>query len=377
MRSKIVILSAFLSPFRSGAEACAEEVALHLSDRYDITIVTARLRRDLPKKDVLGGRVSVRRVGVGVGFDKWLFPFLAPLICRGIAPPFDSAHGLRRCYAPTDRPVLIHAVLETFAGLALYFCQWIVPGAKRLLTLQTLNRRFLKGPIVRSAHAVTAISHALAESAASLGREDVTVIPNGIPLDRIDDACRHTERVPGRILFVGRLERMKGVDVLLQAFARVVEVCHGMPLHLRIVGDGSLRSQLTAHSSQLGIAEHVIFAGYIPVPEVYREFAEAEVFCGLSRSEALGNVFLEAQAAGCAVVATRVGGIPEIVEDGVTGILVPPDDATAARSALGRLLKDAGFRRLLADRARAGARAYDWAVIAERYAEVYEALIER
>ena len=205
MKPRVIILSAFLSPFRSGAEACVEEVALHLADRFAITIVTAKLTRNLPRKDSLQGKVAIQRVGLGLRIDKWLFPFLAPFTCRSIAR-----------YAPTGSPVIIHAILETFAGLALHFCMWMLPSAKRLLTLQTTNRSFLKKVVLRSPHAVTAISSVLKEQAEALGRSDVTVIPNGV-----DTASFPVqEKVPGRVLFVGRLERMKGVDTLLAAFAK-------------------------------------------------------------------------------------------------------------------------------------------------------------
>ncbi len=105
-----------------------------------------------------------------------------------------------------------------------------------------------------------------------------------------------------------------------------------------------------------------------------REYAEAEIFCGLSRSEALGNVFLEAQAAQCAVLATTTGGIPEIIDDGVTGILIAPDDPGAATDALTRLLEDPALRERLGSAGRKNAEQYDWSLLAERYATVYEEL---
>ena len=166
---------------------------------------------------------------------------------------------------------------------------------------------------------------------------------------------------------------MKGVDTLLGAFAKI---CEEFPqAHLRIVGDGSLRSPLPALSSRLGIAGRVTFVGYIPHPEVYKEYAQAQIFCALSRSEALGNVFLEAQAAGCAVIGTRVGGIPEIVDDGKTGILVPSSDVQAATKALRRLLKDDALRARLVEEGRRSAVQYDWGPIAERYAQIYSATL--
>lgn len=361
MKPKIIILSAFFSPLRSGAEACAEEVALRLHGQYDIAIITARMRRDLPKKDMLQGRVPVQRVGFGFGFDKWLFPVLGAFAVRRVAG---------------KEAVIIHAILETFAGLALHFCKYLVPSAKRLLTLQTTNRSFLKGLIIRSADKVTAISSALVKIVGDLGRNDVTLIPNGIDLKHIPNVAE----VEGRVVFVGRLEKWKGIDVLLRAFVRIkcpMPNDQGIPksqapiLRLRIVGEGSQRKPLEKLAGDLGISDRVTFTGFIPVPQVYKEFAEAEIFCGLSRSEALGNVFLEAQAAGCAVIGTEVGGIPDIVKDGETGLLVPPDDAEAAADALKKLLEDEDLRRRLAQAGVENAKGYDWDNISEKYSEVY------
>jgi glycosyltransferase involved in cell wall biosynthesis len=116
----------------------------------------------------------------------------------------------------------------------------------------------------------------------------------------------------------------------------------------------------------------VVFVGFVSVPRVYDEFAQAEVFCGLSRSEALGNVFLEAQAAGCAVIGTRVGGIPEIIEDGHTGFLVPHSDPAAAAEVLQKLITDAELRQRLAEEGRQNAEQYDWLFLSEQYKLIYQ-----
>lgn len=375
MKPRIVILSAFLTPFRSGAEACAEEVPLRLTDRFHCTIITARLRRNLPVRDILrfgdapagvsptgGEGISVIRVGVGMPLDKWLYPFLAPLVAR------------------KQQPHVIHAILETFAGLALHMCRWTCPQAKRLLTLQTTNRSFLKGCIARSADRVTAISTALARSAQCLGCPAVEVIPNGTDVHALHSACARHAKVRGRVLFVGRLERMKGVDILLQAWREARAIAHsaggapGSPLvhaRLHIVGDGSQRGMLERLARRLGVASSVTFLGRLDGAALLREYAEAEIFCGPSRSEALGNVFLEAQAAGCGVIATNVGGIPDIVENDVNGILVPPEDVRALGQALIRMLGDAPLRARCAQAGIERSRSYDWQRIAERYAALY------
>lgn len=367
MKPRIVILSAFLTPMRSGAEACAEEVALRLADRYDITIVTARLNRFLPRKDMLrpppgrgtppGEGTIVIRVGFGCALDKWLYPFLAPFVVRRL------------------QPQIIHAILESFAGLALVFCQWsVLSPARRLLTCQSTNTSFLLGTIHRAAHRVTVISRVLKDRAKKYGKPDAILIPNGIPLSVIHDVCLHTKKIPGRILFVGRLEPMKGVDTLLEAFGNLKTVTGNV--HLRIVGDGSLKKSLLRQYAHLIESGRVIFVGFVPVPQVYQEFAQAQIFCGLSRSEALGNVFLEAQAAGCAVVATDTGGIPDIVEHGRTGILVPPDNPESAAVAIETLLHDHEQREALVNAGQENARQYDWGSIAQRYAEVYRDFLQ-
>ncbi len=365
MKPRIVILSAFLTPFRSGAEACVEEVPLRLFARYDFTIITAKLRRDLPRRFLLHGSIPVMRIGIGHPVDKWLFPFLAPFAARRL------------------RPDIVHAVLESFAGLALVFCRILAPSAKRILTCQSTNTHLFIPLMHRHADRVTAISSVLMERGKSFGRDDITLIPNGISIAEIAHARGRHKRQAGRILFVGRLEQMKGVDTLLTAFAEIVNSgqwtvgSEGRSPSLRIVGDGSLRTELERLSRELGIADRVTFAGYLSPPALYDEFASAEIFAGLSRSEAFGNVFAEAQAAGLAVVATNVGGIPDIISDGVTGLLVPPDDPTAASAAIVSLLTDQAECLRLAAAGEESAKTFDWSVITERYAHLYDALFAR
>ncbi|MDD5042036.1 MAG: glycosyltransferase family 4 protein [Candidatus Peribacteraceae bacterium] len=361
MKPRVVLLSAFLTPFRSGAEACTEEIAHRLWEQFDITIVTARLTRTLPDDDPFRGHVKVVRVGFGRAIDKWLFPFLAPFAVR------------------RAQPQIIHAVLESFAGLAMVFSKWIFPRAKAILTCQSTNTSFLLRLMHRRADCVTVISRVLLTRAQGFGRSDALLIPNGIEMPAIERARADLKKIPHRILFVGRLEPMKGVDVLLRALARLLEmrkVSGGENyVHLRIVGRGSEERALKQLAHDLKLADHVTFTGFVPTPRVFEEFAQAQIFCGLSRSEALGNVFLEAQAAGCAVIATQTGGIPDIVEDGRTGFLVPPDDAEAAAQAMQRLLLDSRQWQELAQAGMAGAKTYAWQGIVGRYEEVYRRLL--
>jgi glycosyltransferase involved in cell wall biosynthesis len=163
---------------------------------------------------------------------------------------------------------------------------------------------------------------------------------------------------------------MKGVDTLLRALKRAVAGL-SPSVHLRIVGDGSEKEKLLTLTRELEIDHRVQFAGKIPHDQVAQEYAAAEIFAGLSRSEALGNVFLEAQAAGCAVLATRVGGIPDIVHDDESGLLIAADDEEAAALALRKLLTDTPLRARLVKGGLAHASRYDWTEITAQYRAVY------
>ncbi|MBM3230713.1 glycosyltransferase family 4 protein [Candidatus Peregrinibacteria bacterium] len=352
MKKKVVILSAFLTPFRSGAEACAEEVPLILSEEYDFVIITSRMRRSLPKRDMLQGKIPVIRVGIGIArVDKWLYPFLASLEAR------------------KHKPDIVHAILETFAGLGLLLCKFTVPSAKRILTCQTTNRSFFKGTIVRSAETVTAISNHLADIVRKLGRGDVVIIPNGIHVKQFAEATRTYTKVPGRILSVGRLEKMKGVDLLLKAFAKL----NDSSATLRIVGNGTQRAVLTALAKELGIHDRTTFVGHVPPADLYREYAEADVFCGFSRSEALGNVFIEAMAAECVVLASDIGGIKEIVpqESRITLDSSPEIVASRLQECF---MKDESARSTIRQSMMHN---FNWSVIAPQYAALYDRLLSR
>ncbi len=158
---------------------------------------------------------------------------------------------------------------------------------------------------------------------------------------------------PGVVVFVGSLTYVKGVDVLLNALASLPP---DRRPSVRLVGpavDETFAKSLMAQTRRDGLASSVTFVGSLPPDEVAREMSEAAVVVVPSRSEALPRVVLEALAAGAPVVASNVGGVPEIVQDGVTGILVPPGDVQALASALDRVLANDALRHELSSSGRA------------------------
>ena len=165
-----------------------------------------------------------------------------------------------------------------------------------------------------------------------------------------------------RVLAVGRLVAKKGLDVLVDACAILAR--RGVPLRLDIVGEhGDQASELAARVSRHGLSDAVTIRGPMTQAALIEEYRRASVFClpcrvaGDGDRDGIPNVLMEAMACGLPVVTTPVSGIPELLEHGINGLFVPPDDASATADALLRLHDDAPLAARLAAAARAQVRA--------------------
>jgi glycosyltransferase involved in cell wall biosynthesis len=225
-----------------------------------------------------------------------------------------------------------------------------------------LHRALLRW-VLRSADAVACTSQALQTRVRNLIGPGCTTALTPFGVDWLPVPAAHSEK--GQALCVGTVKTLApayGIDLLLRAFARIRKARpdDAIPLRLRLVGDGPQRAELERLATELRIAEQVDFVGAVPHAQVAAELQRIDVFVAASRQESFGVAVLEASAAGLPVVVTRVGGLPEVVEDGVTGVLVAPDDVPALAGAIGRLLDDAPLR------VRLGAAGPGW--VAARYA---------
>ncbi len=266
------------------------------------------------------------------------------------------------------RPVLVdgRAVSRPTAGERLF--AWL--RAPLLAGLGRLTARL--------SDRVVAPSRATAEELArDYGVAGAAVIPNGVaPLPRETGAPAVAPSPAGGlvVLYAGRLRTRKAVAVLLEAVARARREVPGIALEL--VGDGEQRPALRAQAERLGIAGAVRFVGAVPRAEMARRLAAADLFCLPSLYEGLPLAILEAMAAGLPVVATAVAGVPEAVDDGTTGLLVPPEDADALARALAALAADPERRRRMGE---AGRRKLerDFAIprVAAAYLELWQALV--
>jgi glycosyltransferase involved in cell wall biosynthesis len=197
-----------------------------------------------------------------------------------------------------------------------------------------------------ASHAVTTNSRLAATKLAErrvVAGDRVRVIPNSIIVSEFERDPDERYRLRGELgvgedeflwVAVGRLDMAKDYPTLLAAVERLVAA--GQPTALRVAGDGPLRGALEVQVRDLGLEERVAFLG--PRRDCPALYGAADGFVLSSLWEGLPNVIMEALAAGTPVVATRVGGVGELVEDGQSGFLVPPRDAPALVDAMRRLM---------------------------------------
>jgi len=270
-----------------------------------------------------------------------------------------------------DAPTLIHAYGGP--GGALIWRRLLLPivYTAHHTYRQAYTRRHVKrwlGPLearaYRNAAKVLAVSPSTADAVLAMGvaAARVEVLPSGVEIPATDSA----QREPGRLLFVGRLEREKGVlDALtvMQGLAEADPAVHGV-----VIGVGRLAGhvrQVAANSA--GRIDHL---GHVDVATLQREYARASVLIMPSRYEGLGMTALEAQAAGTPVLGYDVGGLRDAVTDG--GILVPVGDVTALREQTASLLGSPARTAELGHGGRSAMeRDHAWDRVAERLMAVY------
>lgn len=209
----------------------------------------------------------------------------------------------------------------------------------------------------------------------------VRVVMSGIDLDKFArlrerEVVRAELGLDGRVLAIGNVAALaphKAQNDLLQAAKRVL--ARRLDVHFYIVGEGGLRKMLEALAHAIGIDAHVTFTGFrSDALDLLRAF---DVFAMSSYLEGLGTSIMDAQVLGVPVVATRTGGIPELVEDGVSGLLAPPSNPDAFADALLRMLEDESLRRACAETARIRSSRYDYRTMVNKTLDVYRELCQK
>ncbi|HXY13060.1 MAG TPA: glycosyltransferase family 4 protein [Terriglobales bacterium] len=230
-------------------------------------------------------------------------------------------------------------------------------------------------------HVITVSENLKAEALALATPRDISAVRNGAttanfhPYDRAEARSRLNLDPLGRMVtFIGYLRPEKGIEFLLEAFAGLQR----RDTSLCVVGDGPLRDSLIARVKQLGIADNCVFAGKRPHSEIPLWISGSDCVVLPSLSEGFPTILPEVMLCGVPIIATAVGGIPEAIWHGETGLLVPSRDSSAITKSLANILSDEQLASRIANRARDMAkRSLTWEANARRMIDVYENVVRQ
>jgi len=203
-------------------------------------------------------------------------------------------------------------------------------------------------------------------------RIEAHLLPNIVDLSRFRYAVRRPHDAP-HLVVTRNLEAIYDIPTAMRAFARVLSAFP--TARLSVAGSGPELGNLEALAASLGIAGSVRFAGALGRDQIAALYREADLMLNSSRVDNMPNSVLEAMACGLPVVSTRVGGVPYIVRDGVSALLVDAGDAEAMAAAALRLLRDAELAERLAAAGFVDVQQYTWARVRVRLGELYERVL--
>ncbi|MDP2939175.1 MAG: glycosyltransferase family 4 protein [Candidatus Omnitrophota bacterium] len=247
---------------------------------------------------------------------------------------------------------------------------------KQILPFLPKKRSWIFNKILKRADYITSCSQNLLDDAKRCVpeiKDKSTIIPNGVNPEMFKSKDKYHHPRP-YIFSLGRLQSIqKGFDILLISFREILD--RGYDIDLIIAGQGNHFKELKHFAGLLKMDERVFIIESKNRKEVINFFNSCEFFVLPSRIEPFGIVNLEAMAAGKAIVATDAGGVPEIVKDGINGVLVKPKDDKSLAQGMMRLLDNAEFRNRLGENGRRMVKDYSWERIADRYLEVYRKVL--
>lgn len=359
-------------PAVGGTEQQAKDLAAALVQRgHQVDVVTLR-QPGCPATDVLSGvRVfrSLRGVGRGIVF--------------AVSYTLSLAWFLARRRKRDDVIQVYFAYLEA-AAISLMrpwlSCTGVVVRLSGgdpvgdLSRLRRLKLHHLFVPLIKRLDRFIVVSRQMREEllAAGFDASRIVLIPNGVETDAFAPLRRSGDPATRTVVSVARLSAEKGIDVLLEAWKRVVSQTSSA-VRLVLVGDGPERGALERQARESALNGSLVFAGQ--VRDVRPFLQHGDLFVLPSRSEGLPNALLQAMSVGLPCIASRVGGVQELITDGVNGRLVEPEDPRALAEALLQLLSDQEEAGRLGAAARQTVEQhYSFRQMVDRYAACYQGL---
>jgi glycosyltransferase involved in cell wall biosynthesis len=376
---RVAVVNSFFPPWRGGAETYAYNLARKLAERgHQVTVLCAN--DPLPPGEYTSEGFTVKRLHLlrrlyGTPLIPSLFTELlrldVELYHANFPSPYIAFNVAAVCALRSKEAVLTwHNDLPP-----------VSLGAR--LLIETHDRLILPS-YLRVYGRIIATSPTYVENSRILSKlkNRVSVVPNGVDCERFHpgvDASELRRSLPieGKfvLLFVGALtkwHRYKGLDLLLRSLRIALD--KDPDLSLVVVGDGDLRNEYHHLTEELGLEENVIFAGDVSddkLPQHYA-LADALVLPSKDMSEGFGLTLLEANASGKPVIASRVGGIPSVVQNGHNGLLVPPNEPGELARAILQLKNNPREVEQMGHNGRLFARLHDWSIVASQTEQVYK-----
>lgn len=379
----IAFFASAFYPHVGGVEELCRQLAHQLRSRgHTVIVITNRWPRSLPAFEMFEGipvYSLALRANVG-SFKSWLSQFVTGGTIRRRVYSILRKHraeiihihcvSLNAIYALAARRELGLPMIVTSHGE-------LSMDARGVFQHERWAQDVLRESLIEADYITAPSEQTLGELESWFGqslRQKGEVIPNGISLD-VPEVAREIHSRP-YLLAIGRHVPQKGFDLLLRAIAELEN--RGMAFFdLLLAGDGPERARLRALSEELGLRERVQFLGRVTHDRALALFGGCLLFILPSRHEPFGLVNLEAMAAGKAVVASSVGGVPEIVVDGVTGLLVPAENVLALAGAIEDLVTDTPRCQHMGAAGRQRVEGhFGWPAVVNRYLDVYKRVSE-
>lgn len=380
-------------PGTGGVETHVHAISTELMARgHDVQVLTSDLLTETPFKRIDPGDeqydsvdgVPVRRFKARGLTGDAQYSFMPAMVKAVLASKADIVHAHSYGFFQTHLAMAARRMGRTrFVFTPHFHPEWASGKTGTRRFIRRVYDKVVGGSTLTSADAVICVSRGEAEALKAQGFSERTIhiVPNGISPDLLraepDPAPFIKAFGPGRpmVLFAGRLAENKGLDSLVRAAALVVKEVPQATFAL-VGEDGGMRSAVESRAKELGISRQLLLTGHLD-DAVYRSaYAACDVFVLPSIFEAFGIVILEAMALGRPCVGTKVGGVPDLIEDGVTGLLVSPDDHKALAKAILAVLKDPKKAALMGAKARkAVGKDFTWPRIVDRLEHVYNKVL--